>query len=56
LQEIFDGLGRGASYGSSTTHISKLLPRLDGGGGGACPVLAFGMTRKLYVEDEPAAG
>jgi hypothetical protein len=28
LQEIFDDLGRGKSYGSSTTHISKLLPRI----------------------------
>lgn len=26
LQEIFDGLGRGSSYGQSTTHKSKLLP------------------------------
>lgn len=34
LQDIFDELGRGASYGSSTTHMDKLLPRLEGGGGG----------------------
>jgi hypothetical protein len=51
LQGIFDGLGKGASYGNSTTHMKKLLPRLDGGGGGGCPVLAFGITRKLFVED-----
>jgi hypothetical protein len=49
LQEIFNRLGRGKSYGSSTTHMSKLLPRLAGGGGGGCPVLAFGITSKLYV-------
>lgn len=49
LQEIFNHLGRGKSYGSSTTHMSKLLPRLAGGGGGGCPVLAFGITSKLYV-------
>ncbi len=36
LQNIFDDLGKGASYGSSTTHLSKLLPRIDGGGGGGC--------------------
>lgn len=51
LQEIFDELGRGQSYGSSTTHLGKLLPKLDGGSGGGCPVLVFGITRKLYVED-----
>lgn len=51
LQGVFDGLGRGASYGSSTTHMSKLLPRLEGGSGGGCPILVFGITRKLYVED-----
>lgn len=51
LQNIFDELGRGDSYGASTTHMSKLLPRLEGGSGGGCPILVFGITRKLYVED-----
>lgn len=51
LQDIFDMLGRGKSYGSSTTHMSKLLPRIDGGGGGGCPVLVFGIRKELYVED-----
>jgi hypothetical protein len=51
LQEIFDQLGRGKSYGASTTHISKLLPKLEGGGGGGCPVLVFGISRELYIED-----
>jgi hypothetical protein len=50
LQTIFDSLGRGASYGSSTTHMSKLLPRIEGGGGGGCPVLVFGIKKDLYVE------
>lgn len=48
LQEIFDNLNRGKSYGSSTTHMSKLLPRIHGGGGGGCPLLVFGITKKLY--------
>lgn len=51
LQDIFDELGRGKSYGNSTTHMSKLLPRIEGGGGGGCPVLVFGISRRLYLED-----
>lgn len=53
LQEIFTNLGRGSSYGASTTHMSKLLPRIDGGGGGGCPVLVFGIKQSLYVDDCP---
>lgn len=52
LQEIFDKLGKGASYGASTTHMSKLIPRIEGGGGGGCPIVVFGITRKLYIGDE----
>ncbi len=51
LQRIFDQLGRGKSYGPSTTHVEKLLPRLEGGSGGGCPVLVFGITERLYRED-----
>ena len=51
LQLIFNELGRGKSYGASTTHMSKLLPRLEGGAGGGCPVLVFGISRKLYSEE-----
>lgn len=52
LQEIFNDLGRGQSFGASTTHMSKLLPRIEGGSGAGCPLLVFGISRKLYVEDE----
>lgn len=51
LQEIFSQLGRGPSYGASTTHMGKLLPRINGGSGGGCPLLVFGITKNLYVED-----
>lgn len=54
LQSLFNELGKGKSYGQSTTHMSKLLPRLEGGGGGGCPVLAFGINRKLYLDDSRA--
>jgi hypothetical protein len=48
LQSIFAALGRGSSYGNSTTHMAKLLPRLEGGAGGGCPVLVFGIRSVLY--------
>ncbi len=51
LQGIFDSLGKGASYGPTTTHHSKLWPRIEGGGGGGCPVLTFAITPALYVDD-----
>jgi hypothetical protein len=51
LQDVFDALGRGSSYGASTTHMGKLLPRIQGGGGAGCPLLVFGIKRSLYVED-----
>jgi hypothetical protein len=52
LQEIFVALGRGESYGASTTHMSKLIPRMEGGSGGGCPILAFGITPNLYDETQ----
>lgn len=55
LQGIFDSLGKGASYGNSTTHHGKLWPRIEGGGGGGCPVLTFAITPALYVDDGPSA-
>lgn len=51
LQDIFDELGRGGSYGASTTHMSKLLPKINGGGGGGCPILVFGIKKCLYDEN-----
>ncbi len=51
LQSLFKRLGKGGSYGPSTTHHEKLWPRLDGGGGGGCPVLTFAITEALFVDD-----
>lgn len=51
LQDVFNTLGKGASYGASTTHMSKLIPRIEGGGSGGCPVLVFGIKKELYIED-----
>jgi len=53
LQAIFKSISAkvGKKYGASTTHMDKLLPRIEGGGGGGCPILAFGITGAKYVED-----
>ncbi|HRX05092.1 MAG TPA: BglII/BstYI family type II restriction endonuclease [Anaerolineae bacterium] len=34
-------------YGATTTHMGKLIPRLENGRSGGCPILAFGITQKL---------
>lgn len=51
LQRIFNSLGKGSSYGPTTTILSKLRRKLDGGAGGGCPVLAIGMKPSLYLDD-----
>lgn len=57
LGPLFVEVGRDKqSYGASTTHMDKLIPRLEGGGGGGCPVVAFGIRRAAYVDDRPVPG
>jgi hypothetical protein len=51
LQELFDSLGKGKSYGQATTHWKKVLPKIQGGGGGGCPILLIGLTKRLYEPD-----
>jgi len=51
LQKIFADLGKGSSYGNSTTHLQKLLPRIDGGGGGGCPIAVFAIKPEAYIDD-----
>ena len=51
LQDVFNEIGRGKSYGNSTTHMSKLLPRIEGGSGAGCPLIVIGMTKATYLED-----
>jgi len=48
LQELFNRLGKGKSYGASTTHWDKLIPKVDGGGAGGCPLLLVGMGTNCY--------
>lgn len=39
------------SYGASTTHHEKIIPRIAGGGGGGCPVVVFAIKPENYVDD-----
>lgn len=48
LQEIFNDLGKGSSYGASTTHWNKLEPKILGGGAGGCPLLVFSIKKTLF--------
>lgn len=48
LQQVFDSLGKGASAGMSTTHMSKLIPKMYNRAAGGCPVLGFGITMRKY--------
>lgn len=41
-----------AKYGASTTHMGKLIPRLKAGRNGGCPVLVFGITTKLLIDEK----
>ena len=49
LDGLFEKLGGDIEnkYGASTTHMSKLIPRLEAGRNGGCPVLVFGITSRL---------
>ena len=38
-------------YGNSTTHMDKLLYRVDEGRSGGCPLLCFGITRSVIVDE-----
>lgn len=48
LQKTFNELGKGSSYGASTTHYDKLKYRIESNGSGGCPILVFAITDKLY--------
>jgi hypothetical protein len=52
LNVLIRELKRYKSYGQSTTHVGKLLPKIEGGGGGGCPLIVFGITPGIY-EEEP---
>lgn len=57
LQGLFDGLydkdgkGCGRKYGASTTHWTKLIPRVESGRAGNCPLVLVGIKPDCYVDD-----
>lgn len=58
LQALFKSLGLAedgkpisGKYGASTTHWGKLVPKVNAGGGGPCPLLLIGIRRACYVDD-----
>lgn len=51
LQELFVHLGKGESYGASTTHFSKLKPKILGGGAAECPLLVFAINRNACIDE-----
>ena len=48
LWDVFAGYGKDVvnKFGRTTTWMGKLLPRIEGGGGGGCPILVFAITGK----------
>lgn len=52
LVPVIQGLGKEVwdKFGRSTTWMDKLLPRIEGGGGGGCPLLAIGITAECIDE------
>ena len=50
LISVFKELGVNKKYGASTTHLGKLIPRLEAGRNGGCPVIVFGITPRLIKD------
>lgn len=47
----FNPLGLGSKYGASTTHFNKLLPKIEGGGAGGCPLLVITIEDGAYIDN-----
>lgn len=48
LNPLFKKFGVMQKFGASTTQMGKLLPRLNAGRNGGCPILVFGITPKIF--------
>ena len=52
LKQAFKELHVHTKFGASTTWMSKLIPRIEGGGGGGCPILVFGIKQIVWDVDQ----
>lgn len=54
LHEVLKGFPKDVQqkYGATTTWMNKLVPRIEGGGGGGCPLLVFGLSSKCFKADD----
>ncbi|KZL17605.1 BglII/BstYI family type II restriction endonuclease [Pseudovibrio sp. WM33] len=50
-KQVFNPLGKGTKYGASTTHLNKLVPKIEGGGAGGCPILVCAVKPGAYLDD-----
>lgn len=48
LRKLFTELGVWHKYGTTSTHWNKLIPKVDGGGAGGCPLLLVGIGENCY--------
>lgn len=46
---VFKPLNIHKKYGASTTHLDKLVPKIEGGGAGGCPILVVAVKPGAYV-------
>lgn len=51
LHEVLYTLRNRGSYGASTTHHGKLLPKIAGGGAAECPLLIFAIKPEAAKDD-----
>lgn len=52
LVTVFKRLGVNGKYGNSTTHMDKLIYRLNSRRNGGCPILAIGIRSKVIIEGD----
>ena len=52
LNPIFGKLGIRQKYGASTTWMGKLLPRINAGRHGGCPLMVVGITPEVIIDLE----
>jgi len=43
------GYNEQSNKGASTTHFNKLLPKVEGGGAGGCPLLVVTIDVGTYI-------